>query len=1354
MTSASDGGFAPAGGVLVVGMHRSGTSAAVRLVNLMSVSLSEAYDVSSEPAPDNPTGHWESLELRRLNDQLLARLGGSWSVPPDLGPGWETDASLGAFAGRASEAFSRLFPSRPWAWKDPRNCLTLPFWLEVTRARPVVVWIHRHPYEIAQSLASRNGFTQAHSLALWHRYVRAGLANSAGLPVHLTTYERLLDDPGRFCGDVAEFLARHGIRAAPPPRDSIAGFIDASLRHSIAAQSPDEALPDDASVLNRRLEELRGDHDRFLPPDLGDEPEWVGAMFAEHRTVDDQRERLVVLQTTINDVRAEDRAKSLLVDRLRAEIGTLEDRVDELAHVITRLEDHSAQQAEGIGWLREEITARDRQLRSFVDSRSGRIAARLQRLQPRRVIVGIAGRTLPVAAKRSLKRIWDPTQPRSMQRLRAGPGSRGLEAVEDVPSAPTYDIVCLSIIDWEFRWQRPQQLMSRFAREGHRVFYVSATRFAPTSGSFEISELRDGVWELRLGCPPFDPYSGIMPHATVTQLLESLDRARDALKIDAAVCVAQVPTWAPAAIAARERFGWHVVYDCMDDWTDFPGVGPAADRAEHELVSGCDLLVASGRELAGAWSTQRLDALLVPNGLDGDTFGEGPATDRLARIPRPIVGYVGAIARWIDLDLLERLARERPAYSMVMAGGVFDVDTRRLTRLPNVHMLGQRPYEEMPGLVRAFDVCLIPFVLSEVTHAVDPVKLYEYLSQGKPVIATRTRELQRYSDLVYLAEGPDGFVRALDEALAEQDPAAHRRRIDFARANTWADRVATIKSGIRATYPKVSVVVVTHNNLDDTRRCLESVLNRSMYPNLEVIVVDNASTDGTQAYIESLTTGETDVRLIANGENRGFAAANNQGLAVATGERLILLNNDTVVPGGWLHRLLPHLDRIDVGLVVAVTNFSGNESRIDVHYDSLDEMDGFARELARARHGEYFDIRVAAMYCVGMRRDVYERVGRLDERFGMGLFEDDDYSERMRSEGYRVICAEDAFVHHVGQASFKKLSAREYQRLWDANQRLYEEKWERTWEKHEQRTTVDAPATAHPSPGPPVELAAGRGSGRVSPELQARIASQEWLRHNLRFDAETVTIPGSPEFLEADRRFLAIVQALHTIVGPSLRGLRVADLGCLEGGFSLGLALKGAEVTGFEARQLNMDKLALIEEHFRLPNLHFTLDDVKDFTAELTGTWDCVLALGILYHLDRPVEWLRQVAETTMLLVVDSHFAPPDASMSRLDERLTLGPMEQMEVLGRTYEGRWFYEYGPEHNPEAQALASYSNRSSFWLSRPSLFRAIIDAGFPFVWEHQDAHVLNNWDQFSMVYPRTMLFAVKPPDRSASPERAT
>jgi GT2 family glycosyltransferase len=300
---------------------------------------------------------------------------------------------------------------------------------------------------------------------------------------------------------------------------------------------------------------------------------------------------------------------------------------------------------------------------------------------------------------------------------------------------------------------------------------------------------------------------------------------------------------------------------------------------------------------------------------------------------------------------------------------------------------------------------------------------------------------------VAIAADAAAFAAAIDRSLYENDPDLRTRRIEVAGANTWRDRGKMLEEVCRSTSPLVSVVIVTYNNVEYTRLCIESVLRNTHTPRYEVIVVDNASSDATREYLQQVP----DVRVILNDRNEGFARANNQGIAASTGRFVILLNNDTVVPPGWSCRLLRHLVEPAVGLVVSVTNWSGNESRIDVPYRDLDELDAFAARRAAEHDGERFDIAVAAMYCVAMRRDVFDRVGPLDERFTIGMFEDDDYSQRIRDAGLRVVCAEDAFVHHFGQASFKKLSQTEYFSLFERNKRLFEDKWGREWQPHKDR---------------------------------------------------------------------------------------------------------------------------------------------------------------------------------------------------------------------------------------------------------------------------------------------------------------
>jgi GT2 family glycosyltransferase len=167
---------------------------------------------------------------------------------------------------------------------------------------------------------------------------------------------------------------------------------------------------------------------------------------------------------------------------------------------------------------------------------------------------------------------------------------------------------------------------------------------------------------------------------------------------------------------------------------------------------------------------------------------------------------------------------------------------------------------------------------------------------------------------------------------------------------------------------------------------------------------------------------------------------------VSTGDDLVLLNNDTIVPRGWLSRLVRHLRHDEVGLVGPVSNFVGNEARIEVDYQTWEEMESFAKQRTRKYDGQGADIQMLAMFCVAMRRDVYAQIGPLDEQFGLGMFEDDDYAHRVRVKGYRVICAADVFVHHFGQASFKRLiETGEYNPLFQRNLKTFESKWQVKW---------------------------------------------------------------------------------------------------------------------------------------------------------------------------------------------------------------------------------------------------------------------------------------------------------------------
>jgi GT2 family glycosyltransferase len=247
----------------------------------------------------------------------------------------------------------------------------------------------------------------------------------------------------------------------------------------------------------------------------------------------------------------------------------------------------------------------------------------------------------------------------------------------------------------------------------------------------------------------------------------------------------------------------------------------------------------------------------------------------------------------------------------------------------------------------------------------------------------------------------------------------------------------------------VSIVVVSYDNLAFTRLCLESILESTDFPGYELIVVDNGSSDGSPEYLEEVVARHPHVQVALFGANAGFAHACNHGLAMATGGFLVLINNDAMTAPGWLAKLVAKLRDPGVGLVGPVTNRIGNEAEIETTYETWGEFLDFAGERSEQFHGQSFEIGTLTMFCLAMRRDLYEQVGMLDERFEIGMLEDDDYSRRVRDAGYRLVCAEDVVVHHFGETSFGKLiPTGEYARLLEENKKRYQEKWGVPWEPY------------------------------------------------------------------------------------------------------------------------------------------------------------------------------------------------------------------------------------------------------------------------------------------------------------------
>lgn len=372
-------------------------------------------------------------------------------------------------------------------------------------------------------------------------------------------------------------------------------------------------------------------------------------------------------------------------------------------------------------------------------------------------------------------------------------------------SGRPYDVVILPVFDYPFRFQRPQQIATQYARRGHRVFWISPNHMlrASVKAQYQTVSLRANLWEIRMRASTFDLYASSPANGNVARMQECLHQLYRDQTISDSVVIVQFPSWRRVATGLRESFGARIVYDCMDDWRNWktePLIGQFAIDEEQRLERECDVLVASSAELRRRHQMAGREAVLIRNGADFPYFHSATVNSLLHDVPGPIIGYYGAITTWFDLELVAEAARLRPQYSFVLIGAAEHPEIAKLKALPNVRLLGEKPYRTIAAYLRCFDVCLIPFLLEPVTQAVDPVKLYEYFSQGKPVVATRMEELAAHGELLYLADGPDDFARKLDAAVHESDEQMTQRRIRFASENTWERRVEQLDEALRRTF--------------------------------------------------------------------------------------------------------------------------------------------------------------------------------------------------------------------------------------------------------------------------------------------------------------------------------------------------------------------------------------------------------------------------------------------------------------------------------------------------------------------------------------------------------------------------
>ncbi|MDR0380707.1 MAG: glycosyltransferase [Oscillospiraceae bacterium] len=369
-------------------------------------------------------------------------------------------------------------------------------------------------------------------------------------------------------------------------------------------------------------------------------------------------------------------------------------------------------------------------------------------------------------------------------------------------------IVCLSTANWHPIPTRKQQVMGRLT--GHRVLYFEppVSRAAPLKDPAAAERLRawrgegEHITGSRVTVYATPPVWPLYNKYRLINRINQRAQARYLRRVFKTHGFENPLLWcySPAAADVVDLLPHRaLVYDCVDRHSAYGGLMTPAvvDAMEADLAAKADVVFATARGLCERLKEYNKNTYLIPNGANFELFHraaserELPFPDELLRVKGPILGFVGMIQPCIDCALLLAVARARPGWSFVLVGAPLPgVDVAPLKAQQNIHFLGLKPHKELPRYLARFDVCLNLFQTGALAQDVSPLKFYEYLATGRPIVSTpQPDQVRDFSDAVYIADGPEAFTAACEKALAERGAWKPQQRISYGRAASWDARV-------------------------------------------------------------------------------------------------------------------------------------------------------------------------------------------------------------------------------------------------------------------------------------------------------------------------------------------------------------------------------------------------------------------------------------------------------------------------------------------------------------------------------------------------------------------------------------
>lgn len=357
-----------------------------------------------------------------------------------------------------------------------------------------------------------------------------------------------------------------------------------------------------------------------------------------------------------------------------------------------------------------------------------------------------------------------------------------------------HDIIVFSHLRWGFVYQRPQHLLSRFAKHT-RVFFFEEPIFHDLDHKLHIAKGADNVYTVI-------PYikHGTHGNEVLEQQRTFLNNLISLMNLDQYVSWYYTPMALPFTDHLKPT---SVVYDCMDELSNFKFAPPELKSLEQKLFEKASVVFTGGYSIYEAKKNRHRNIHAFPSSIDKHHFEQArkikkdPADQ--ADIKGPRFGFYGVVDERFDIEMIRDAATARPEWQFIIIGPVVKIDPETLPKNENIHYLGGKSYQELPEYLAGWDIAIIPFAINDSTKFISPTKTPEYLAAGKPVISTPIRDVvSPYGDieLVHIASNAEEFVQCADKELAKQDREKWLTQVDnFLSTNSW-DKTWSMMAGL------------------------------------------------------------------------------------------------------------------------------------------------------------------------------------------------------------------------------------------------------------------------------------------------------------------------------------------------------------------------------------------------------------------------------------------------------------------------------------------------------------------------------------------------------------------------------